>query len=689
MNCPACQVNDLRPALTKQGVEVDYCDKCGGIWLDKGEIFHFTKRRRELANGLATAMKHARASSRKCPKTGETLQEIPLLDGQLAIDFSPTTGGMWFDKGEIKKMLTADPRKLPITIDPSMGEDFEEGYTADGSSRPRELIPAGALPNLGLRATFTVISLYALLTLVLILCVEFAKLPPSWALIIGVSIAALQFLLGPWLMDLSLNWFYKMKWVSVHRLPGHLNRFVQRVCREKGMETPRFGIIDDGSPNAFTYGHTPNNARVVITRGLFDLLDESEVEAVVAHEIGHAKNWDMFLMTVVQLVPLILYYIYRTLTRLSSNSDSNRKGSGHVALLAIGTYVLYIVCEYIVLWFSRTREYYADRFAGQVTRSPNSLASALVKIAYGLAGRKAEEDKEETTRSRRLDAVGAMGIFDSGMASSFALAAYDSTSPAVKVTDMSQRSNILGAMKWDLWNPWAKYYELHSTHPLVANRMNHLGSQAQSMGQEPFVRFSLRRPESYWDEFFVDILIMFLPFLTLAGLAGAAFFTQIDWLYGAAVGVTGFFMLVKVGFSYPTGVFPEMNVSSLLKKVKVSGVRGIPCRLKGKIVGKGVPGLIWSEDFVLQDDTGIIFLDYRQPLRIWEFFFGLMRAEELQDADVEVRGWYRRSPVPYIELKTLRTEGKSRGCYVYTIKTVLAYLMLFGGGAATVLLLFM
>jgi Zn-dependent protease with chaperone function/Zn-finger nucleic acid-binding protein len=629
MNCPTCKASELRPVLTKQGVEVDYCDSCGGIWLDKGEIFHFTKRRKQLANALKNAVQQARPTSRQCPKTGEALQELPLFDGTLVIDYCPASGGMWFDKGELKKVLTVDPKKLSIKIEPVMEEDSERGFDTDESIQPREPVSLTSLPNLGLRATMTIISLYGLLTLVLILCVELAKLPPSWALIIGVSIAVLQFLLGPWLMDLSLNWFYKMDWVPLHQLSPHLERFIRGTCSGKGMKTPRFGIIDDGGPNAFTYGHTPNNARIVVTRGLLDLLDESEVEGVVAHEIGHAKNWDMFLMTVVQLVPLILYYVYRTLIQVKSGSSNNNKGSGYVALVAIVSYVLYIVCEYIVLWFSRTREYYADRFAGEVTKSPNSLASALVKIAYGLAGQEGGKEEEARQRSSKLDAVGAMGIFDSGMASSFALSAYAADRSSATVTDLGQRSNILGAMKWDLWNPWAKYFELHSTHPLVANRMNHLGNQAQAMGQEPFIRFSLRRPESYWDEFFVDIMIMFLPFAALAGLAGAAFFVQIDWLYGVAFAVTGFLMLFKMGFSYPAQVFPEMSVSSLLKKVKVSGVRGVPCRLKGKVVGKGVAGLIWSEDFVLQDETGIIFLDYRQPLRIWEFFFGLMRNKGL------------------------------------------------------------
>ena len=67
---------------------------------------------------------------------------------------------------------------------------------------------------------------------------------------------------------------------------------------------------------------------------------------------------------------------------------------------------------------------------------------------------------------------------------------------------------------------------------------------------------------------------------------------------------------------YNTSHFPEISISSILKKVKVSKIRGVPCRLKGKIIGRGVPGLIWSEDFVLQDDTGIMYLDYQQPLAI-------------------------------------------------------------------------
>ena len=67
--------------------------------------------------------------------------------------------------------------------------------------------------------------------------------------------------------------------------------------------------------------------------------------------------------------------------------------------------------------------------------------------------------------------------------------------------------HIKGAMQWDLWNPWAGWYELNSTHPLVAKRLNYLGDQAAHLGQEPLFVFDRVKPESYWDDFFVDLFV--------------------------------------------------------------------------------------------------------------------------------------------------------------------------------------
>jgi Zn-dependent protease with chaperone function len=135
-------------------------------------------------------------------------------------------------------------------------------------SRPG-LLP---LPSLFLRSTMTLFGLDALLGAVLIAAVEFAGVDLDWAVGIGLGIMLLQFLLGPLFMDWFLPWMYQLSWVSTSELPPHLTRFVEKICGDHKIKFPRFGIIADGAPQGFTYGTTPNNARVVISRGVLELL---------------------------------------------------------------------------------------------------------------------------------------------------------------------------------------------------------------------------------------------------------------------------------------------------------------------------------------------------------------------------------------------------------------------------------
>jgi len=701
MNCPNCISSPLKAKLTKKGVEIDHCARCGGMWLDEGEIYSFSKKPKELAEVLERAIANTQPSKRLSPKTNQPMKKVPLMGGKLTIDICPRSNGVWLNAGEGKKLISTDPKLLLVQTDdtkiwppkpgtrkpPSQQKPAQTPPT--GSKRNLKGAPAlASLPNLFVRSTMTMTLLYGMVILALITAVEFAGLNLNLAIFGGVGFALLQFALGPFFMDLMLNWFYKMDWLTPHQLPRHLNSFLTNTCRDNNMEIPRFGLIRDGAPNAFTYGHTPNNARIVITQGILDLLEEGEVEGVVAHEIGHAKHWDMFLMTVAQMVPLILYYIYRLLV----GSDSSKERDGRVAAVGIGAYILYIISEYAVLWFSRTREYYADRFAANVTGKPNDLASALVKIGYGLAGQGSDKEKgekgEESNRKSTLEAVGALGIFDAGIARGFAAASVKTNPDSGELETAFDKNTVAETMRWDLWNPWAKYYELHSTHPLIANRLNYLSNQAEVMGQEPYIVFNLTQPESYWDEFLVDVGIMFLWLPVVIGTAVLYFVMKTNLVLAGGIALLGIAMLVKLKFSYPSQFFPRIKISGLLKIVKVSAVRATPCKIKGRIIGRGVPGLIWSEDSVMRDETGILFLDYRQPLWVFEFFFGLMRRKELDGAEVNVTGWYRRSPVPYLEIDKMTANGKTYNCYVYIMKLVFAWLLIIGGGVYASRLIF-
>lgn len=134
--------------------------------------------------------------------------------------------------------------------------------------------------------------------------------------------------------------------------------------------------------------------------------------------------------------------------------------------------------------------------------------------------------------------------------------------------------------------------------------------------------------------------------------------------------------LLKTLYRYPTKIFNDKKVSDILEEVKVSAINPVPCNIKGKLIGKGNPGYMFSEDFVLEDETGIIFLDYAQPLNIWNGLFGLLKTNKYIDKEVEVKGWYRRAPIPYIEIKEMYVEGKNVKCYSYITQIVFSIILI-------------
>ena len=666
MECPKCAGSAMRPRLTRTGVELDQCKRCDSVWLDRGEIFlHLQpKFHDELDDSLVKARQRNVVSRYASPRSGQRMLEADFTgNGRSDAYLDPATSGCW---------LPAD--SLQTFID---DYHFDLAWAEEGRGATRYV---RRLPNLALRSTMTLGGLYALLVAGLIaLSLVMPAFTAEVILIIGVVIVLLGFLISPFLMDLSLRWLYKSSWVPISQLPDSLARFVTVTCEKHRMKLPSFGIIADQAPNAFTYGHTPNNARIVITEGLFELLEPAELNAVVGHEIGHAHNWDMLLMTLAQLVPLVFYFIYRTMIDAAARMRPSGKNDprGVMIAIAIGAFIVYIISQYVVLWFSRLREYYADQFGARAVGSPAALAGALVKIAYGLArnqagtkaAAKADGDaapaKKETTS---LSAIGAMGICNVASGQSLAVTSGIRSADAAAGNYAVDKASIRGAMKWDLWNPWAGWFELNSTHPLTAKRLLHLTKQSQEQGEEPYITFDLVKPESYWDEFLFDVLVTFLPYILLVGSIGYTLAGGPLMNIGGAVVLFGLASLWKLRFRYPRAAFPEMSVETLLHQVEVSNIRPVPCTLEGKVRGKGVPGLIWSDDFVMQDDTGIIFIDHRQPLAIWEWIWGWLRGDSLIGGHVRVKGWYRRSPMPFIEIKEFTVDGKRRRSYLWMFR---------------------
>lgn len=510
----------------------------------------------------------------------------------------------------------------------------------------------------------TIGCLYGVLAAIIILAFAIADLPISNGILLSLIILVIQFLIAPWMNDFVFKCFYKTEFD--HDLPEYLKEFITESCKVHNMKYPKIGFIDDGSPNAFTYGRTKNDARVVITRGILELLNEEEVKAVVAHELGHVVHYDMMFMTVAQVVPLLLYYVYEILLERGSKSSSNSNDNDYGAIVGLIAYILYILSQYVILWLSRTREYYADSFSVEETKNPTALANALVKIGFGLsAGNKDGKGKS------RVSEGNALGISNSKTSKGMAIGSYNNGGVS--------KENIINAMKWERWNVWAKLQELNSTHPLISKRLLAISDRCEEYGQSRYIEFNEKKQESYVDDFFKELLIASAPALISIIVLIVCFIIPENILmvlgFGGILFVLSLF--VQLGYTHKNKGYTETNVAELLSEVKVSNVTSIPCILKGKVIGRGNPGCIFNEDFVLQDETGIIFLDYTQPLYVLEKFFALFKSEENFDKEVIIKGWYRRSVVPYVEIYSMEVDGKVKKCHTYkTVKVFYGILMI-------------
>lgn len=160
-----------------------------------------------------------------------------------------------------------------------------------------------------------------------------------------------------------------------------LYRTVENLSIATGMPMPKVYIIEDPAPNAFATGRDPKHAVVAATTGLLDIMDDTELEAVIAHEMGHVKNYDIRVMMIVfGLVSAIGFIADMLMYSMWFRDDEESPNPIFIVLAIVAAIIAPLVAMLVQLAVSRRREYLADSTGALTTRYPEGLARALEKI---------------------------------------------------------------------------------------------------------------------------------------------------------------------------------------------------------------------------------------------------------------------------------------------------------------------
>lgn len=174
---------------------------------------------------------------------------------------------------------------------------------------------------------------------------------------------------------------------ATHEEYPDLYHTLENLSITAGLPTPRIYIINDSAPNAFATGRDKEHSAVAVTTGLLQILDKSELQGVIAHELSHIGNRDILLSTIVVVLVGFISLLANMFLRGGMGRGNRDSGKGGGIIMIIG--VIFIIlspifAQLIQLAISRKREFLADASGALLTRYPEGLASALKKIsAYG------------------------------------------------------------------------------------------------------------------------------------------------------------------------------------------------------------------------------------------------------------------------------------------------------------------
>jgi Zn-dependent protease with chaperone function len=489
---------------------------------------------------------------------------------------------------------------------------------------------------------------------------------------------------SPWFLDLLLKQFYGLERFSVPKLASEYPeaaRVLQKMTQQKKLPLPQLGILPTRTPVAMTYGTLPRTARIVISEGLLEVLEDQELAVIYAAQIAQIINQDFIFASgaIAWLqIPFTLYWQIARWGERGSEALQTLKRPQFIpqflwnvlpnvllwtsAIAAALFYGFYWLWRVPLLWMSRGRVYYSDRLAAEYMGNPNALTRAILKIATGMA--ESVQQQQQT---------------------SWLLEGFDLLMPvghrqALSLGSIPHKTPFTEVLTWECTNLYRHWLALVNSHPLVGDRIYLLNRYANYWQLSPEIDLPIFTPPARTlKEKLIKLKNSYqaLPILQSAVLS-ALFFgillrgifwgmgllndrvlsrwlsgSGLIWMYNAnnsaivqacvlfafslsiIVWINGYFPNIKIA---PTR--DEPRIQDLLSNPEAVPPQSQGVRLSGKLIGReGISNWL-MQDLILQTSTGTIKLHFFTKLGpVGNLFWGLQTPLFL------LRRWLRWPPL--------------------------------------------
>jgi Zn-dependent protease with chaperone function len=486
-------------------------------------------------------------------------------------------------------------------------------------------------------------------------------------LLLGLAVAA------PWLLDWLWQQTHGLQPLSIQKLQKthpESCRLLRRIAQKRGWTLPLLKELPTDAPLIFSYGWAPRYSRIVISRGLMNQLDASELATLMGYELTHITRRILPYMSLVALLTQALYQGYWQLARWGDRQTA-RVTIVIAAVGSTGCYALYWLIRKLHLPLSRVRVWGSDRQAVQWTGNPNALIRALIKLEQGVAATISQTGYTPPL-VESTDLLTPIGV-------------ESALTPGSLLPDRA----FLNALNWDIQNPYRRWLSFNNSHPRLGERLQRLSLYAQRWSLSPEIPFPtstapLTTPPrlSFWERwraFLTQIMPYIGPVLGiivamllwfLGGIFEPLGLRRIGWVYGDRSVLWGSLFL-GLGMGIMTRInpyFPDITplnrqtnpqLSTLLDDSQALPTDSRPIQLTGTLLGRTGMANWLCQDFILQTPTGLLKLHFLSVLGAFgNLLIHPQHPSEWIGTTLETQGWYRRGAIAWLDVETFKHQGR-------------------------------